>query len=199
MTACPALSVTGKLAPVTANPAPATATELMVSAATPEEVSVTDWVVDALRLTLPKLRLFALAERPADCPCRVNAKSFDLPSGLVAVKSTVCVEETPTAVAVKVALADPAGTVTATGTVTAGLLLDRLTGTPPPEAAAESVTEQLSVAAPERVALVHRRELSVPATASPVPLRLTTAVAPPPALVLIVRDPVVAPAVAGSN
>jgi hypothetical protein len=117
---------------------------------------------------------------------------------VVAVRVPVWVVDTLAAVAVKVAVADPAGTVTATGTATAELLLERLTGTPPPEAAADRVTVQLSVAAPERVALVQVRELSVPAIESPVPLRLIT-VAPEPALVLIARVPVAAPAVVGSN
>jgi hypothetical protein len=51
-------------------------------------------------------------------------------------------------VAVKLAVVDPAATVTEAGTVTAELLLARLTANPPLGAAAFSVTAQLSVPAP---------------------------------------------------
>jgi hypothetical protein len=51
-------------------------------------------------------------------------------------------------VAVKLAVVDPAATVTEAGTVTAELLLARLTANPPLGAAAFSVTVQLSVPAP---------------------------------------------------
>jgi hypothetical protein len=51
-------------------------------------------------------------------------------------------------VAAKLALAAPAGTVTAAGTATAAALLDRLTVWPPAPAAAFSVTVQVSVPAP---------------------------------------------------
>jgi hypothetical protein len=46
-------------------------------------------------------------------------------------------------VAVKVALVDPAATVTEAGTPAEALLLDRLTLAPPPGAAAVSVTVQV--------------------------------------------------------
>jgi hypothetical protein len=45
--------VTGKLTPEALKPVPDTATPLMVSAAVPVEVSVSDFVVGVLRLTLP--------------------------------------------------------------------------------------------------------------------------------------------------
>jgi hypothetical protein len=51
-------------------------------------------------------------------------------------------------VAVKLAVVDPAATVTEAGTVTAELLLVRLTVKPPLAAAALSVTVQPSVPAP---------------------------------------------------
>ena len=65
---------------------------------------------------------------------------------------------TAVAVAVKLALAAPAVTVTEVGTVTAELLLDRLTVNPPLGAAALSATVQVSVPAPVIVPLVHLNE-----------------------------------------
>lgn len=118
---------------------------------------------------------------------------------MVAVRPTVCVEETLTAVAVKAAVVAPAGTMAVPGTVSAELLLVRTTGTPPAGAAAVSVTVQASEAAPVRFALEHVSDCNVPAVEAPVPLRLITVVPPVAALLLIVRDPVTAPAVVGSN
>ena len=71
-------------------------------------------------------------------------------------------------VAVKLALVAPAATVTDAGTVTALLLLDRLTAWPPVPAAAFSVTVQASVPAPVIDPLVQLSPLS---TGCPVPLR----------------------------
>ena len=61
--------------------------------------------------------------------------------------------------AVKLALVAPAGTVMDEGTVTALLLLDRLTASPPLPAAAESVTVQASVPAPVMDPWLQDREL----------------------------------------
>ncbi len=83
-------------------------------------------------------------------------------------------------VAVKPALVAPAATVTEDGTVTAALLLDRLTAWPPVPAAAVNVTVQASVPAPVIDEFVHDNALTVldpvPAAATPVPLRLTSGV-----------------------
>jgi len=76
-----------------------------------------------------------------------SAKVFATPPAL-AVNVTVCAVLTAETVAVKLALVDPAPTVTEAGTVTAELLLARLTANPPLGAAALSVTVQLSVPAP---------------------------------------------------
>jgi hypothetical protein len=111
----------------------------------------------------------------------------------------VVVDVTAVAVAVKNAPIPPAGTVTVAGTLNAVLLLDRFTVKPPAGATAVSVTVHASLPAPVIVALWQNRELSVPAAASPVPLRLTSAVPLVGAFVTIVSDPVAAPAVAGSN
>ena len=59
--ACPVFRVSGKLTPDILKPVPASVPVLMVSAAVPEEVRVTDWLAVALTFTVPKLRLVALS------------------------------------------------------------------------------------------------------------------------------------------
>jgi hypothetical protein len=111
----------------------------------------------------------------------------------------VTVAVTAEAVAVKNAFVLPAGTVTVAGTVKEELLLDRFTVRPPAGAAAFSAIVQLSVPTPTIVPLLQNRALSEPAAASPVPLRLMTAVPFAGAFVVMVSDPVTAPAAVGSN
>lgn len=111
----------------------------------------------------------------------------------------VSVDVTEVAVAVKNAPVPPAGTVTVAGTDKAVLLLDRLIVRPPAGAAALSVTVQESLPAPMIVPLWQKSPFSAPATASPVPLRLITAVPLVGAFVTTVSDPVSAPVVVGSN
>lgn len=94
----------------------------------------------------------------------------------------------------KLALVAPVATVTLAGTVTAGLLLARLTANPPLAAAAFSVTLQLSVPAPVIEPFV---QLSVLNAGNPVPLRLTTVELPPEELEVMVSCPVVAPPAVG--
>jgi hypothetical protein len=103
---------------------------------------------------------------------------------------------TAVAVAVKPALKAPAAIVTDAGTVTALLLLDKLTVVAV-VAAALSVTVQASVPAPVSDPLLQETALSVVA-ACPVPLRPMVAV-PVDAVLPIVTDPLAAPAVAGSK
>jgi hypothetical protein len=91
------------------------------------------------------------------------------------IASAVVTEAT---VAMNPALVAPAGTVTVTGTMTAGLLLARLAVSPPLGAAAFSVTVQASVADPVRALLVQFNELNVVVpTVVAVPLRPITIVA----------------------
>lgn len=99
-------------------------------------------------------------------------------------------------VAVKLPVVAPAGTVTVAGTVTAELLLARPTANPPLAAATFRVTVQLSVPAPVIDPLVQLRALNI---GVPVPLRLTSVEVPLEELLVIVSDPVAAPARAGSN
>jgi hypothetical protein len=98
--------------------------------------------------------------------------------------------------AVKLAVVDPAATLTVAGTVTAVLLLVRPTTNPPPAAATFSVTVQLSVPAPVIDRLVQLSPLN---TGTPVPLRLITVDVPLEELLVNVSWPATAPAAAGSN
>ena len=99
-------------------------------------------------------------------------------------------------VAVKLAVVDPAATVTEAGTVTAELLLARLTAKPPLAAAVFRVTVQLSLPA---LAIDPLLQLSPLNTGTPVPLRLITVEVPLDELLVRVSCPLAAPAVAGSN
>lgn len=83
------------------------------------------------------------AETTSSC----RAKVFDVLEEL-AVNVTICVVETGEATAEKLALVAPAATITEDGTVTADILLDRLTAWPPSGATALNVTVQLSLPAP---------------------------------------------------
>jgi hypothetical protein len=103
---------------------------------------------------------------------------------------------TEATVAVKLAVVAPAATVTLAGTVTAVLLLARLTLKPLLPAAAFKVTVQLSVPAPVIDPLVQFNAVSA---ATPLPLRLITVDAPLEELLVRVNDPETAPATVGSN
>jgi hypothetical protein len=112
-----------------------------------------------------------------------------------AVSVAVWAVETEAAVAVKLAVAEPARTVTEAGVVTDALLLVKVTAKPPVAAGVFRVTVQMSVPAPVMEAVA--QEIAV-RTGVPVPVRLIAA-----GLVLellaTVSWPVAAPAVAGSN
>ena len=109
-----------------------------------------------------------------------KAKVLETPSAL-AVSVTACAELTEETVAVNPALVPFAATVNVAGTVTAALLLDRLTLNPPLPAAAVKVTVQVSVPAPVIEVLLQEIALNTPPAGEllvPVPLSPTTAVAP---------------------
>lgn len=99
-------------------------------------------------------------------------------------------------VAVKLAEVAPAATVTDAGTVTAELLLARLTTNPPLADAAFNVTVQLSVPAP---LIEPDAQLNPVSTGTPLPLRLITVEVPLEELLVSVREPETPPAAAGSN
>jgi hypothetical protein len=103
-------------------------------------------------------------------------------------------------VAVNPALVALAGTVSVVGTVTAELLLERLTLKPPLGAASVSVTVQASVPAPVMDALPQDNALSAALLdAPPVPRSLTIAVGLIEELLVMVNCPVTSPVVAGLN
>ncbi|MFY9855686.1 MAG: hypothetical protein WAK26_17585, partial [Terracidiphilus sp.] len=79
----------------------------------------------------------------------------------LAVSVTACTVATDDTVAVNVALVPPFVTVTVAGTVTAALLLDRLTTTPSVGASEVSVTVQESVPEPVMDAFPQESALSV--------------------------------------
>jgi hypothetical protein len=169
----------------------------MVSARLPDEVSVSDCVFDALSWTAPKLTLAGLMVRPRVSAFSCSAVWADTPFA-VAVMVAVCAVVTAEAVAVKAAVVAPLATVTDAGTVTALLLLLRVTVTPPLLAADVRVTVQASVVAPVSELLLQETALGA-GTAWPVPLRLTVAVPPAVALLLMVSVPAAAAAVLGSK
>ena len=90
----------------------------------------------------------------------------------------------------------PVATVTEAGTITAELLLARLTGKPPLTAAAFSVTVQLSVPTPVIDPLLQLSPLN---TGTPVPVRLIKVEVPLVELLVKVNEPESAPAAVGSN
>jgi hypothetical protein len=187
--------VRGKVAPETVKPVPATVAALTVTAAVPVEDRVNVCVVAVFTLTLPKDKLDELTLSVGTAPPSDRAKVFEtLPA--LAVRVADCAVLTDETVAVKLAVVEPAATVTEAGTVTVELLLAKLTVNPPVAAAAFRVTVQLSVPDPVNEPLV---QLSALSTGTPVPLRLTTVEVPPEELLVRVSEPEMAPAVVGSN
>ena len=85
----------------------------------------------------------------------------------LAVSVTACAVVTDDTVAVNPALVAFAGTTSVAGTVTAALLLARLTLKPPLPAAAVSVTVQLSLPDPVIDALLQESALNAAGTARP--------------------------------
>ncbi|MFZ1941296.1 MAG: hypothetical protein WAU67_19495, partial [Terracidiphilus sp.] len=103
-----------------------------------------------------------------------SAKVWFTPPAL-AVRVTSAPDVTDETVAVKFALVAPEATVTEAGTVTAALLLARLTAKPPVAAAAFRVTVQLSAPAP---VIEPFAQLSPLSTGVPVPLKLIVCAVP---------------------
>ena len=99
-------------------------------------------------------------------------------------------------VAAKLALVPPAATVIEAGTVTAGLLLDRLTVRPPLGTAALNATAQLSVPAPLIVTLA---QLSLVSFGTPLPVSPTLLRFPSAESLVKSSSPVADPVVVGSN
>jgi len=177
---------------------------LRISAAVPDEVTVTVLLIAVFSGSLPNAILVALRLSPAVTAFSCSGYVAETPPA-VAVSVAVWAVLTAVAVAVNPALEAPAATVTEAGTATALLLLARLT-TVALVAADVSVTVHASVPAPVSEALPHEITLSA-AGACPVPLSAIVPalvalllVAPPlEALLAIVTTPLTAPAAAGSN
>ena len=174
-TACPGLKVIGNVAPDTEKPAPVTVAELTVTLAVPVELSVRDWLVGVFTTVLPNATLAALIVNVGTAAFSCREKPIDVLPEL-AVMVTDCAVPTAFTVALNAALVDAAGTVTEAGTVTALLLLERLTATPPVGADPVNVTVHASVPAPVMDELLQYTALTVGAVVVPVPLKLTAAV-----------------------
>lgn len=183
------------MAPEAANPAPVNEAALTVTAEVPVEDRVRVSVAGIFVTTSPKSMLDVLKLRIGDEVLRSSVKiSETLPA--LAVRIAVSAELTGDTFTVKLALLEPAATVTEAGTVASELLLERLTTKPPFAAAVFKVAVQLSVPAPVMVPLAQLRAVS---TGTPVPLRPTTIDAPFEELLFSDSCPVSAPAVLGSN
>jgi hypothetical protein len=149
----------GKLAPEIVKPLPITVAALTVTADAPVDVRINDCVAGEFRFTLPKAIVVAFRlSVGASVPNCSGKISVTLPA--LAVSVAVCAELTADAVAEKLAVVDPATTVTEAGTLTAELLLARFTAKPPLAAAALTVTVQLSLPAPVTAAWLQLKELN---------------------------------------
>jgi hypothetical protein len=169
--------VTGKLAAEIEKPVPVMVAELMVTGAVPVDVRVTDCVAEVFTCTLPKAMLVALILSVGTAAFNCRAKILATPPE-VAVSVTAWAVETDATVAVNPALVALAGMVTAAGTTTAALLLDRFTLNPPAGAAVVSVTVQASVPDPVMAPMLQERPLNAAGGAVPVPVRRIVAVEP---------------------
>jgi hypothetical protein len=192
---CPEAIVSGTVAPEMENPAPVTFAALIVNGAVPVDDKVNVCAVEAFTASVPNDRLALLTPKVGtEEPSSIAKGSETLPA--LAVIVAVAEPLTAVTVAVNPALVAPDATVTDAGTLTAELLLARLTAKPPLAAAAFKVTEQLSVPAPVIEPLVQLSPLN---WGIPVPLRLTAVEVPAEELLVSVNDPEAAPAAVGSN
>lgn len=116
----------GKLPAETEKPAPEIESELMVTAAVPLDVSVTDFVTAVLTDTFPNASEVVLRVRAALDAFRLIAKLL-VDAFATAVRLAVWAAPTADIFAVKDADDVPAATVTLAGTATAVVLLARVT------------------------------------------------------------------------
>ena len=193
-------NVIGNALPDIEKPAPVTAAPFMVTGAVPVEVRVTACGAAAVfTTTLPndKLAALILSAGARAFSCRVKFFAT-LPAEAVTV--AICPLVTAATLAVKPALVACAGTVTLPGTVTAELLLDKFTVSPPSAAGAVNATVHAVTPAPVMAPLLHVRPLNATglALAIPVPLRSIRWV-PVVELLAKVSWPVTVPAAAGLN
>lgn len=175
--------VTGNVVPEMVKLSPVSATALMVNGALPVEVMVTDCVAGVFTATFPNERAVGLMPSVALAAFNCREKAFELPFAF-AVRVAVWAVPTDDTVAAKLAVAAPGATVTAAGSVTAALVLDRVTTCPPFGAGAFKLTLQASVVAPVMDALLQESALT---TAMPVPLSPMTEVGLPDELLVTVN------------
>jgi hypothetical protein len=155
---CPGFSVVGNASPEMLNPVPVTDPELIVSAAVPVELMITDCVDVVFTVTFPKATLVEAIVHAAAVAFSCSEVALLTPPA-VAVIVAVCAVLTAATVAVNAALVAPAGTVTEAGTATEVLLLASATANPPLGAAAVRLTVHASVAAPVSVPALQARPL----------------------------------------
>lgn len=150
--------MTGRFPPETENPAPEIESELIVTAAVPLEVNVTDFVTAVPTETFPNASDVELSVTAGTAAFSCSAKLFDDEFAL-AVRLAVCVVLTEATVAVNDAVLAPEVTVTLPGTVTELELL--ASATPRVDVAAElSVTVQDVDAAPVKELPAHDSALT---------------------------------------
>lgn len=137
----------GKVAPETEKPVPVTDAEFTVTAAVPTDDKVSVCVVGVFTTTLPNETLVALMLSVGTAAFNCSEKPIEAPPAL-AVSVTACDVLTEDTVAANATLEEAAGTVTDDGTVTAELLLERLTATPPLGADPVKVTVHASLPEP---------------------------------------------------
>jgi hypothetical protein len=158
-------------------------------------VSVTVCVVEPLTTMVPNATLVALMVSAGVAAFNCSDTLFEeLPE--LALTVADCAVVTAATAAVNEALLAVAGIVTEPGTVTALLLLESATVTPPVGAVPDRLTVQESLRAPVIELLLQETALTVGVTEVPVPLRLTDALE---ALLEIVNCPVDDAALLGSN
>ena len=124
----------------------------------PTDFKVNVCAAEVFVARLPKARPVALVLIVDTTACRLKLEVAETPAA-VAVNFAVCEEPTADIAAVNPALLAPDPTVTVAGTLTAALLLDRLTASPPLGAGAFRVTLHGSLTIPLTDALVHEMEL----------------------------------------
>jgi hypothetical protein len=175
--------VTGSPSPGIENPLPVTVAPATITAVLPVEDRTSCCVAAELTGTLPNERLDELMPSTGAAAPRCTAKVRATPPTL-AVSVAAWIDVTAETFAVKPALVVPPRIVTAEGTLTALLLLVKLTPRPPLGAVEFSVTVQLSVPAPVIDPLEHVNPLS---TGTPVPFRARDVDEPLDALLPIVN------------
>jgi hypothetical protein len=131
----------------------------MVTGAVPVDVNVTGSVVGVFTVTLPNATLAELMVNVGTAAFSCKAKLLEtLPA--LAVRATAWADATDNTLAMNPAMLAFAGTINMAGTVTATLLLARLTAWPPLPAGVISVTVQGSLPDPVMNALLQANALT---------------------------------------